>query len=141
MNSCKTYQTKQRIAIKDIFKQEPKKYYTAEQIYMLLSNNSTPVSKATLYRTLDNLEKNDEIIKYSLQSQSYCYQLNTSENNDNNQIHFRCEHFGSLLHLENKNACKISSEMKRKYGLVVDISKTVLHGICCQCLGGSHEKN
>ena len=66
MNNLKNYHTKQKSQIRDIFINNPNDNFTADKLMLLLTKNNTPVSKATLYRTLDFMFDNGEIIKYNI---------------------------------------------------------------------------
>lgn len=64
MNNQKNYHTKQKNYIQDLFIHHPDLHFTAEQILKTLEESQTPVSKATLYRTLDQMvdaKKNSQI--------------------------------------------------------------------------------
>ena len=80
MNNLKNYHTKQKSQIRDIFINNPNDNFTADNLMLLLTKNNTPVSKATLYRTLDFMFDNGEIIKYNIDKNSSCYQYKTCDN-------------------------------------------------------------
>ena len=127
MNNLKNYHTKQKSQIRDIFINNPNDNFTADKLMLLLTKNNTPVSKATLYRTLDFMFDNGEIIKYNIDKNSSCY--------NSNHIHFKCQSCGAILHIENPIVKQMDLKIEKEYGVLVDSTKTILYGICARCKG------
>lgn len=134
MNNCKSYQTKQKNIIKELFAKYPNNSFTAEQILTKLNLDNTPVSKATLYRTLDSMIACGEIIKYNIDGSSSQYQ--NASNNSLNYIHFKCQSCGEVIKIENELAKTVDSKLEKKYGIEIDTNKTVLYGKCSNCQRG-----
>ena len=63
VNNLKNYHTKQKSQIRDIFINHPNDNFTVDKLMILLTKNKTPVSKATLYRNLEFMIDNGEIMK------------------------------------------------------------------------------
>ncbi len=139
MNNQKNYQTKQKNYIQDLFMDHPNLHFTAEQILKTLEDNHTPVSKATLYRTLDQMVDTKKIVKYNVDGTSACYQYLTCSNEDILHIHFKCEKCGKILHIYEEKIQKYSNELEEKYGIAIDLSKTILYGICDTCICDTHK--
>lgn len=137
MNNAKNYQTKQKIAINDIFINNPKIRFTAEEIMSILEREAKKVSKATLYRTLDNLVTSGQIIKDALDGNISCYQLKTCKCASNDQIHFRCEECGKILHIENTSIKKVDNKIEEQYGVTISNTKMMVYGVCKDCIGGT----
>lgn len=136
MNNQKSYQTKQKNVIKDLLIKEGDKHFTAEQILTILEEQDTPVSKATLYRTLEQLVENHEVVKYNFDGTSSCYQYLNCEHNSGRHFHFKCEECGKILHIDNETEA-FDLELEKRYGIAIDLSKTILYGICDNCKGGN----
>lgn len=136
MNNQKSYQTKQKNLIKDLLMKEENKHFTAEQVLKILEEQGTPVSKATLYRTLDQLVENHEVMKWNFDGSSSCYQYLNCEHYRNKHLHFKCEECGRIMHIDYEKK-SLNSEFEKKYGIAIDISKTILYGICDNCKGGN----
>ena len=128
MNNLKNYHTKQKSQIRDIFINNPNDNFTADKLMLLLTKNNTPVSKATLYRTLDFMFDNGDIDK-----NSSCYLYKTCDNS--NHIHFKCQSCGAILHIENPIVKQMDLKIEKEYGVLVDSTKTILYGICARCKG------
>lgn len=136
MNNQKSYQTKQKNVIKDLLIKEEDKHFTAEQILTILEEQDTPVSKATLYRTLEQLVENREVIKYNFDGTSSCYQYLNCEHNKGRHLHLKCEECGKIIHIDDVTE-SLDLELEKKYGIAIDLSKTILYGICDNCKGGN----
>lgn len=134
MNNQKSYCTKQKNYIQDLFMHHPDLHFTAEQILKTLEEGQTPVSKATLYRTLDQMVDAKKIVKYNLDGASACYQYLTCSNEEIPHIHFKCEKCGKIIHMNEEKIQKYNDELEKKYGIAIDLSKTVLYGICDTCI-------
>ncbi len=125
VNNLKNYHTKQKSQIRDIFINHPNDNFTVDKLMILLTKNKTPVSKATLYRNLEFMIDNGEIMKY-----------NIDKNCDNsNHIHFKCQNCGAILHIENPIVKQMDVKIEQEYGVVVDSTKTILYGMCAKCKG------
>lgn len=140
MNCVKNYQTKQKNAIKELFINNPLNRFTVEEIKNELDKSSKKVSKATLYRTLDNLVTSGEIIKDNIDGNVSCYQLKSCKCDLIDQIHFRCEKCGVILHIDNSNIKKIDNKIKEEYGVLINNTRTMVYGTCKKCLGVQDEK-
>lgn len=136
MNCSKYYQTKQKNAIKDIFMNNPLTRFTAEEIMKKLESSSKKVSKATLYRTLDYLVTSGEVIKDNFDEKYASYQLKSCRCDSSDQVHFRCEKCGLVLHIDNSNMKKVDKQIKEEYGVMINNIKTIIYGTCKKCLGG-----
>lgn len=135
MNSLKSYQTRQKNIIKELFINNPSEHFTAEEILNLLINSATPVSKATLYRTLDTLVLAGDIIKYNLDGVCSCFQYNDYTASTSDHIHFRCQTCGQIFHINSSIVKKIDEDFEKEYGFLIDNKRTMLYGICDKCRG------
>ena len=133
VNNLKNYHTKQKSQIRDIFINHPNDNFTADKLMILLTKNKTPVSKATLYRNLEFMIDNGEIMKYNIDKNCSCYQYKTCDNS--NHIHFKCQNCGAILHIENPIVKQMDVRIEQEYGVVVDSTKTILYGMCAKCKG------
>lgn len=132
MNNCKNYQTKQKNVIHELLSTRKSEHLTAEQMLLTLEKNNTPVSKATLYRTLEQMVDNHELIKYSIDGSPSCYQyVECSINHEH--VHFKCEICGRLIHIENPKIASLDTELEKIYGIKINTKKTVLYGKCDEC--------
>ena len=113
VNNLKNYHTKQKSQIRDIFINHPNDNFTVDKLMILLTKNKTPVSKATLYRNLEFMIDNGEIMKYNIDKNCSCYQYKTCDNS--NHIHFKCQNCGAILHIENPIVKQMDVKIEQEY--------------------------
>ena len=133
MNHAKSYQTKQKNTIKDFLLENKNQHFSADQILFHLNERQTPVSKATLYRTLDQLVETKEVIKCNVDGGLNYYQYLDCEHNQCAHIHFKCEVCGQVLHIHTSIIEQLDQTMQEDYHISIDTTKTVLYGICASC--------
>ena len=120
------YNTKQRQIIIDFFQNNNNKSINAKEIESFLFSS---ISKATLYRLLDNLTKEGIINKYYNEiSNSYEYQL--VDKDCANHLHMKCNICGKITHLH-------EFKIDEKIHFSIDYSHSLLYGTCLNCLGRS----
>lgn len=136
MNHAKNYQTKQKNTIKDFLLENKNQHFSADQILLHLNERHTPVSKATLYRTLDQLVETKEVIKCNVDGVLNYYQYLDCEQNQCAHIHFKCEVCGQVLHIHIPMIEQLDQMMQEDYHISIDTTKTVLYGICASCQKG-----
>ncbi len=131
MNS-KGYNTKQRTIILDTLKSSKAKHLTAEEILDMLKENQTPVGRATLYRFLDHLVQTGEVKKYYIgDGMSACYQY--GDDTTTSHYHLKCNSCGKLFHVKLNDMDKLIVSIKKKYRFSVDLSRTIVYGLCDEC--------
>jgi len=129
------YNTKQREAILNYISSLEKTHVTAAQITRHFKKEAVPIGRATIYRHLDKLTENGNLRRYVTDGLSgACYQYVGSEDNDDVHLHLKCESCGELLHLECDALDDLERHVLDKYAFQVNVTKTVLYGICDDCL-------
>lgn len=125
--------TKQKSLILELLKSNIE-HITADEIYQKLADNNTLVPKATIYRTLSLLEKNNIIRKYSISDKlPACYQFIDGNKCCYEHYHFMCNVCLEVAHVSNRCLENSLSELKFLNGFEVDSSKTVFYGVCVKC--------
>jgi len=123
------YNTKQRQILLDTFKNNKNKSFNAKDLLLLLSND---LSKATLYRELDSLEKENIINKYFNQvNNSFEYQYNNIEEHCNSHLHMKCLTCGRVIHLHGLLNKEITNN---EISFKVDFTHSLIMGTCKECL-------
>jgi Fur family ferric uptake transcriptional regulator len=131
-NKSKSYHTKQKELILQVLKKEESHHQTADEISQELVKENNPVSKATLYRNLDQLVEQGIIKKFSVEGCKSCYQY-VSEKIKENHYHLKCETCGKLFHAEGLPMSKIENLIQNEFHFSIDESRTVFYGICDAC--------
>ncbi len=132
MTEIKGYKTKQRTVIEALLKRN-EGHLTVEEICKKLESTGENVGRTTVYRTLEKLEKEGIVRKYSAVGESCCYQYVKGERECNNHFHLKCEKCGKLIHLECSELDLISDHISEHHGFSVNPLKTVFYGVCEVC--------
>lgn len=128
------YNTKQRRIIEESLKEHSEKHLTADDIVYILKERGEKVGKATVYRTLEKLESENKVRKYVAErSESACWQYLENGNVCAEHFHLKCVKCGGLIHLDCSHISELCSHITAEHGFKVDLSKTVLYGICQKC--------
>ena len=118
------YQTKQKEIILNTFKDHNNESLTAKDLLLYINES---VSKATLYRIIDNLVKDNIINKYYNEiSNSYEYQYIGNSNDCHNHLHLKCNKCGKIYHLDNM--------FNNKLSFSIDYTHSLLYGTCSVCI-------
>lgn len=123
------YHTKHKVAVLECLKDNQNKHLTIEEIYCLL-NKSVP--QATLYRIMDNFEKEGVVRKYTVSNSSpSCYQY--ASDSCQEHFHLLCEKCGKLIHLECDEVNELINHINEEHHFKIDVSKVNLYGLCEEC--------
>lgn len=135
MRKVGEYKTKQREAILQYLIQNQDKHINVDCIVEHLKQQGEAVGKTTVYRYLDILAKKNQVRKYFVEEgTSSCYQYIAEEKNVKEHYHLKCNQCGNLLHMHCEDFIKIQEHLLQEHDFRLDTSKTVLYGICKDCL-------
>jgi len=124
--------TYQREIILKIFMESEGTHLGAEEIYRILLERRSRISKATVYRTLalladigilNKIEFGDGIVRYELAS------FNGKSHN-----HLICKICGKIVEFESNKVDELMEEISSKTGYKIDDYQIKLYGICSECL-------
>lgn len=136
MARISNYNTKQRDLILEFLKKSQGEHVSADMILEYLTENGTPVGKATVYRYLDLLEKQEMVRKYQTDDRrKACYQYVEDMTNCKCHYHLKCLTCGKLYHITCHELDHVASHMLKEHGFLVDESRTVYYGTCSKCRG------
>jgi len=128
------YNTKQQDLILGVLKKNRKKHMTADEIYLKLIHQGSPVGKTTVYRRLERLTSDGTVRRFTTgDNGSACYQL--ADAHCAEHYHLRCSECGKLIHVECDFLDELSKHLNADHGFVLDKGKTVLYGLCRDCCG------
>lgn len=132
-NKTSTYSTKQKKLVLEIFKSNPDKHLTIDEISLLLSKNNTPVGITTIYRQTQKLLTDGFIRKYSLLAgDKACFQY-VSEKSCSEHFHLKCTSCGKLFHASCSFLDSVNSHIFEHHSFCVDNTRTVFYGTCQNC--------
>jgi len=123
--------TKQRKYILKELVDHQKEHLIAEDIYESLKEKGSKVGLATIYRTLDLLEKEDIIIKRKFTEKSAHYEVKLETKQDH--YHLICKSCGKVIEGTNLLEEDLVEQLKCEEGFVVEDFCLQMHGLCSEC--------
>lgn len=135
INDVKRRNTKQKQIIVEFLKNNQDEHLTADEILDKLKVKDLKVSKATVYRFLNNLSEDGTIRKYLLsESLSCCYQYVENASECNRHYHLICSECGKVIHFENDLVEKMKCDIYKYNNFSVDLKRISFYGLCKQCM-------
>lgn len=129
-----TYNTKYKYIIHSFFVENMNKHFTADEIYIKLKEKGIPVGKSTIYRQLEKLENEGEIIRYVIsEGASCCYEYLDKNAHCDRHFHLKCSECKELFHVDCKFIDKMNTHIISHHNFEIDYTKTVFYGICEEC--------
>ena len=125
------YTTAQRRILLDFLEKNHDKSLSALQIANSLKNDGISVS--AVYRNLAVLESRGIINRSAKEGSREIYYQYTNGNDCKNCIHLTCTKCGAVTHMDNTTAKKMSAALKKTTGFNINITKTVVYGVCDNC--------
>lgn len=130
------YKTKQKSLIERLLIENKDRHLTADDITDLLRAKGDDVGRTTVYRTLERLVRDNKVRRFSMpQGDSACYQYIEEGKKCSEHFHLKCSVCGTLLHMECEQMSLLNSHIAEHHGFKVDNFKTVLYGVCGNCVG------
>ncbi|MBR1654121.1 MAG: transcriptional repressor [Clostridia bacterium] len=127
------YNTKQRERILEYLKENKDSNITADEIINYFKSTNDKIGKATVYRYLNNLVKENIVKKYMVENRNCsCYQY-IEEQNCDSHYHLKCEKCNKIIHLECDEFKGVENHIAKEHDFELDSVKTVLYGICKEC--------
>lgn len=127
----KKYSKQREIIINSL--KNRKDHPTTEELFLDLKNKMPEIGIATVYRNLQNLYQNGEIIKIKTKMGTDRYDGNIEPH-----IHFECVKCGRVsdIFLENEQMNKLDSDMKtlaEKIEAHQECFSIIINGVCKNC--------
>lgn len=125
------YRTKQENLIINFFKDNYEKHFTADEVYASMLGDG--VSRATVYRRIERLVEDGELLKFNFGNGiGACYQY-CSACHDNNIFHFVCSRCKSVHHLDCSVVKSVLDHLTEEHNVKIDSNRTVFYGLCERC--------
>ena len=122
------YKTKQRELITELFSNNPDRQFSANDAAVIMDGK---IGKSTVYREISRLCDEGFLRKYPDSEGNVMYQLLGKDCHEH--FHLKCTECGKIVHLDCHMMNDICSHITFHHGFDIDISKTVLYGICKNC--------
>lgn len=127
MLETKRRMSHQKLVILDYLR-SVKTHPTAQEVYENVKKKLPTISLGTVYRNLNNLSTDKDILKIDSDNESHF------DGNVCTHPHFSCKDCGRVYDLEfNTNTNKQKSELEKK-GFSVDCVNIIYYGVCNKCL-------
>ena len=122
------YSTKQRAAILNYLRANPRRKLTVDELSAALE-----VGRTTIYRLMEALAEVGEAHKYRSAEGVCCYQYVENPEACALHAHAVCTVCGELVHLECGFVGTLAKHMRGEHGFQLDEKRTVLYGRCEHC--------
>ena len=110
------------------------KDFSASQIHAFLAERGMDISRATVYRNLNKLEKDGVIKKYPLKKgKETSFQFCGERASCDSHFHLKCLVCDKLVHLECEETEKLTKHIFSKHHFKVSKCDTLLYGYCENC--------
>lgn len=130
--------THQRRNIVEVLLNSGGKHMSTEEIYDTVKVDCPEIGLATVYRTLQVLDKLEYTNKLNLDDGCVRYELNT-DRNAHNHHHLVCSLCGKIIEVQEDLLEDLENMIKDKYGFVVKNHDLKFNGYCEDCRRNSQQ--
>lgn len=131
MNTGKKYNTKQKESILECIKENSEEYMTIQELYDELIKKGQKVGLTTIYRNLDKLEVENEIVAINIEGYNgTCYKYLS----DNKVFYIKCEECGKLVPIQCPELSSLYVHLQEEHHIQINPIKTMFYGRCESCL-------
>ena len=119
--------TKQKRVILEVLK-STKSHPTADWVYDKVKKKIPNISLGTVYRNLNILKNQGEILELN-----YGKGFSRFDGNASHHYHFTCENCGRIMDIETPLFTKIEDEVSQQMGVKVNRHRLEFYGSCADC--------
>ncbi len=134
------YKTRQRDIIETLINRIGERHFTADEIYLLLTQEERKVGKTTIYRYLERLVAEGSLNRFRNEDGSSSYYKFKKNEGCDDHFHLKCLQCGKMLHIECSYLEELNKHISEHHGFSVDSTKAVLYGYCAECEGKGIKK-
>ena len=99
-----------------------------------LAKEQNPVNKTTIYRYLDKLEEEGDVIRYTDESgKKATYQFVDRAHHCDEHLHLKCLKCGRVIHLDCSFMDTIAEHIEEDHGFAIQCRSSVSYGYCEAC--------
>lgn len=132
--SVNEYRTNNRTKIMEYLIASSERTVSVSDIACHMESLNCPVNVTTIYRYLDKLEKDGNVIKYSKDKNGKAtYQYVERAHKCEEHIHLKCVKCGSVIHLDCHFMDEITNHIGVEHGFDIQCRDSVIYGICKDC--------
>lgn len=130
----KEYKTEQRTILLNYLKENSDREFSIDGLAGELEKiSSGRIGKSTVYRQVRELCRSGLLRRFRKEGKTVVYQYMAHGDDCCNHFHLKCTSCGRLIHLECTDAENLAKHIKEKHDFTLDLSKTVLYGLCREC--------
>ncbi|MCC3143716.1 transcriptional repressor [Halanaerobium sp. Z-7514] len=122
--------TRQRELIVETIVENENWHFNAEELFEAVKEKDSEIGMATIYRTLELLEKLDLIHTLDFNEESRVYELYIEEQHHH---HLICKGCGKLVEFSDQGIEDFEKELEAKYDFCIDEHKLKFFGYCREC--------
>lgn len=128
------YNTIARTKIKEYLSENSDKGVTVQDINDFLLSQGLGVNITTIYRYLDKLTKEGQLMKHPSKDGSQgVYQLTNTSGHCHEHLHLQCTKCGTIMHLDCDNMGEFSRHIREEHGFVISCRNSIIYGLCQEC--------
>lgn len=128
------YKTNSRIKIMEYLMESKERAVSVSDIASHMKEQHCSVNVTTIYRYLDKLEKDGNLIKYAAEKgDKTTYQYVEREHKCDEHLHLKCVKCGAVIHLDCCFMAEISRHIAEDHGFALQCRNSVIYGLCSQC--------
>ncbi len=132
-----TYKTNNRTKIMDYLVSNKERTVSVRDIDKHMKDTDCPVNMTTIYRYLDKLEKDGDVMKYvGKQGEQATYQYVERSHKCDQHLHLKCVDCGSIIHLDCHFMEEIAGHIAGDHGFRLQCKDSVIYGQCQACQKG-----
>lgn len=128
------YKTNSRMKIMEFLMENKERAISVSDIDCHMKEQHCSVNVTTIYRYLDKLEKDGNIIKYAAEKgDKSTYQYVEREHKCDEHLHLKCVQCGAVIHLDCCFMDEISRHIAEDHGFALQCRNSVIYGFCREC--------
>lgn len=130
--------TPQRRAVLGVIMENEGKHLSSEEIYDIVKGNCPDIGLATVYRTLNLLEKMGVICKMNFDDGCNRYEL-VHDEEDHQHHHLICRGCGKVEEVEDDLLEVLEQKIEKKYNFEIKDHSVKFYGYCSECRDKSRQ--
>ena len=128
------YKTSGRQHIMEYLIEHKDRGVSALDIYSYLEEKGSRVNITTIYRNLDKLVKDGDVMKYASEQGEKCtYQYTERKTECHNHLHLKCTVCGGVIHLDCGFMKEFGRHIEEHHKFVIQCQNSMIYGVCEHC--------
>ena len=128
----KQYNTEQRRAVTEFFKNNPDRHFSVQEISEALSREGA--GKSTVYRHISKLHEAGVLRRFEVNGcRSFVYQYSDLHDDCNSHYHLKCNKCGRLIHMECPHLNDVRDHVKNEHDFIIGFGRAIIYGECTLC--------